>query len=211
MSTKTAIKERPILFSGPMIRAILEGSKTQTRRVIKPQPESDINAVWFDEAWQWATTDSRRQCPYGEPGDQLWVREKWGITAAEHRCGFEIHQPLKGCYDILRRDVQLSYHYAATDKHPDMRWRPSIHMPRSASRLLLEVTDVRAERVQDIREPDAVAEGCEKVDDKTAAKFAVPGPLFRFSQLWDSINKKPGHSWRDNPWVWAVTFRRIEA
>ena len=146
-------KERPIIFSGPMIRAILEGRKTQTRRIVKPNCLSKLS-------------------PYGRTGDRLWVRETWG------------HNP-EGPGYVYRSDGDFDMKF-----HGD-RWRPSIHMPRWASRITLEVTGVRVERLQDINEEDALAEGVEHA----------------FRSLWESING-PG-SWDANPWVWVVEFRRV--
>ena len=194
------MKERPILFSAPMVRAILEGKKTQTRRVWK-QPTS----LCMKDDCLYATEHDARQsfnpiardeivCPYGQRGDRLWVRETWQYSWAPEDAD------LKDCY-IYKADFP---EYKATP------WRPSIHMPRAASRLTLEVMGVRVERLQDISEDDASAEGCplpmrqrkQYVDrDDTAYGW--------FRQLWKVINGV--ESWDQNPWVWVVEFKKVEA
>jgi len=180
------MKERPILFSGPMVREILEGRKIQTRRVVSKQVLSEFHPSSMSfETW----------CPYGKPGDRLWVRETWQFTGTE-------------------LNVEPGYVYRATD--PDWsemegwKWRPSIFMPRDASRILLEVTGVRVERVQEITEDDARAEGCQGEPEYTSKGGQGWVYDFEFQKLWDSINAKRGYSWESNPWVWVVSFRRVE-
>ena len=195
-------RERPVLFSGAMVRAILAGTKTQTRRVIAPvQPRED--GLWP------AGRDPVPDCPFGRAGDTLWVRETWG--------------PLAG---------GVTYRATANTESPDgNRWRPSIHMPRWASRLSLEIVSVRVERLQAITGEDAAAEGITIKLGAAPGTFAIPvsdpgftqalppGPLTTltesavarawFASLWDSINgaRSP---WDANPWVWVVSFRRVE-
>ncbi len=182
--------ERPILFSSPMVRAILDGRKTQTRRVIKPQPEP-VMEVLSDGPHVTYTINARNtsdyHCPYGGAGDRLWVRETWCPHWAGDDCG---EGPQGVCY-------------AATNREPDpLRWRPSIHMPRWASRITLTVTGVRVERVQDITEADAEAEGC--CVGVGAGNWR--NTVHMFQGLWDSINAKRGYWWDENPWVWVVKF-----
>jgi len=167
------MKERPILFSGPMVRAILEGRKTQTRRIVKPQPLRDRGVMAFNDG-----EHPQMRCPYGKPGDRLWVRETW-------------------CPDV----EPYTFRYKADGDEPLERWRPSIHIPRWASRITLEVVSVRVERLQNISEDDALAEGITLVERGTS-------PVDQFNKLWESING-PG-SWEANPWVWVVEFKRIE-
>lgn len=188
-----------------MVRAILAGAKTQTRRVIG-QLITCGDAEWFVEskAGLW-------RCPFGVPGDRLFVRETWQA----------IHvfvDPETGCGDGLEysttiptsdRDGWWTPVYAATDpqasEHRDDRgfpWRPAIHMPRWASRITLEVTGVRVERLQEITCRDAAAEGMPSGDP-------LP-PLTAFRLLWDTINGKAGRRWADNPWCWCVSFRRVQ-
>lgn len=190
------MKERPILFSAPMVRAILDGTKTQTRRVVKipgvmphtsfviTHPEEEI--IRFDDGTfhylSTAAMSGPYACPYGQPGDRLWVRETWGLARQQ--------------FDHESRDVV--YRADTQRPEPDDRWRSSIHMPRWASRILLEVTDVRVQRLQDITEADVVAEG-----------VSTPGPfaVHHFMDLWNSINGTG--AWNANPWVWALSFRRV--
>lgn len=206
------MKERPILFSGPMVRAILEHRKTQTRRVVKPRPHSATNAMADGDWWPHRgrsynlghksksfAKDVGALCPCGTPGDRLWVRETWA------------------CLDPERRTPVL--YRASESPLREYVWRPSIHMPRWASRITLDVTDVRVERLQDITEEDAKAEGVEQTSDgwwRLPDEARLPGendcashPRAAFSALWESINGKG--SWAANPWVWVISFNRIEA
>jgi hypothetical protein len=259
--------ERPILFSALMVKAILEGRKTQTRRVMKPQPAAGTSRL-LGEIWDgwveqhdhptksvttgeplvWSTTGKLHRCPYGQPGDRLWVRETW---YCDHVFAGDFEKSRSSYYDpkptdekILAEWKDLLY-YRATDCDPSGRcytgfsgetmdppWRPSIHMPRWASRLLLEVVEVRAERLQDITEEDARAEGVQP--DVDWSYFVGPcrhgrDPWTRcdadergeepcdytraggnvFAALWDSINGKRA-PWASNPWVWVVSFKRIQ-
>lgn len=193
------MRERPILFSGPMVRAILEGRKTQTRRAAKPRVRpSLLDGSWADVYVldegnrEWLMRD----CPYGALGDRLWVRETWGEDA---------HGAV-----IYRADDQTDRaHAQGWVSQP--RWRPSIHMPRARSRLTLAITDVRVERLQDITEADAQAEGCPVTHD--GHPYDPPSQdtwqgygRASFSLLWSKIHG-PG-AWDANPWVWVVTFER---
>lgn len=189
------MKERPILFSAPMVRAILEGRKTQTRRIIKPQPEFIGNST----AWRWdgkkgsfrgamgthiEEMNISSYSPYGLPGDRLWVRETFMFSH----------------HDFREKTDHFLYRATSpggdTDAYEPPRWTPSIHMPRCASRIDLLVKNVRVERLQDISVEDAEAEGIKN------------GELFYFKELWESINGT--ESWLKNPWVWVVEFERIK-
>ena len=187
------MKLRPILFSAPMVRALLAGAKTQTRRAVKPQPGAGQTITEYREGDGFcvATDPPSRSvvrdlpCPYGQPGDQLWVRE----TAA---VGHSYDGKARVCYRS-DGDVELS---------PDRKWTPSIFMSRRHSRISLEITNVRVERLQEISESDARSEGISKnqcPDWHAQTDYRV---------LWESING-PG-SWDANPWVWAIEFRRVE-
>jgi hypothetical protein len=169
------MKERPILFSGPMVRAILEGRKTITRRVLKLQDYDGGNCY---ETRDGILRDILSLCPYGIPGDRLWVRETWADP-----CGKRI--------PVYRADEATAYQ--------NVKWRPSIFMPRWASRITLEITRVRVERLQDITEKDAISEGVLSSDYDKTYRYA-------FSVLWDSING-PKYPWSDNPWVWVIDLR----
>lgn len=208
------IRERPILFSGPMVRAILDGRKTQTRRVVKPQPTSREQMRGFRLDWLDHGVEPDRQrygitssvvdgaeivCPYGGPGQRLWVRETWGRIEA------------------MSTDIRDSLVYRADGDTPAMAgyWRPSIHMPRWASRITLEIEAVWCERVQDITEANAMAEGVERIELGPHEIAGLPvHPMTSsyaaaFATLWDSINGTK-YPWASNPWIWAITFKRIE-
>ncbi|WP_063588458.1 hypothetical protein [Achromobacter ruhlandii] len=201
------MRERPIIFSGPMVRAILAGNKTQTRRVVKPQP-----------AGAWAAP-GKTSCPYGQPGDRLWVRES---THRRPMLNLLTGDPLADKYDggaytadgvdVLTPDgFDLAWWYSRKSC-------PSIHMPRFACRLVLEVTGVRVERLNDIIDSDCWAEGIEECDGALdeveichlakamGRTFEDPQPSY--AALWEQING-PG-SWDANPWVWVVEFRRAD-
>lgn len=225
------MKERPILFSAPMVRAILAGQKTQTRRVVKPQgahhlfPFLDLPGNPTGE-WAWCSSShvvSRHiHCPYGQPGDRLWVKETWADLTETHGARWERFNDETRRYERgvdpfvwYRADGDLSdkgdgnIHYAP--------WRPSIFMPRWASRIQLEVVSVRVERLNDISEDDCWAEGIVEVmhllDNFSQAEMAKrlglcledAKPLY--AQFWESINGTG--SWDANPWVWVVEFRRV--
>jgi hypothetical protein len=209
-------KERPILFSGPMVRAILEGRKTQTRRVVKFRPQEFVDEIdagkevfWTDQYGDFHT----KPCPYGKPGDRLWVRENFFFDNPDYVQQYK-ENPWMGTPDRNNADVR----YQANEKHPDMfRWKPSIHMPRRASRLTLEITNVRVERLNEISESDCLAEGCSGFDpepkDQGGTCFvrkgisSAPHPQTHFRMLWESING--AGSWAANSWVWVVEFKKL--
>lgn len=186
------MKERPILFQGEMVRAILDGRKTQTRRVLKVQPYADGCAAVNQDYHAMISAGPDYGCrnPYGAPGDRLWVKE----TFAKLKCNQE--EPCLDCQNC--RDGRV---FRADDHHRAMKWKPSIFMPRWASRITLEITGVRVERLQDITETDARAEGVEPYapDD---GRYVLG-----YRELWEAING-PG-SWAKNPWVWVIEFRRL--
>jgi len=209
------MSEKPIPFSAPMVRAILNSSKTQTRRVVRPQPDTrpGMNctrlifkdrkgAPLLDEALEAPEPVYRSLCPYGQPGDRLWVREAFAGSIAYERHGY----PLKEWGNKIW--------YIADGEPRSGQWtlpRPSIHMPRALSRITLEVTGVRVERLQDISEDDARAEGAPGYQEGIDAPPSDPSEEWSyrasFRRLWESING-PG-SWDLNPWVWVVEFRRL--
>lgn len=197
------MKERPILFSAPMVRALLDGTKTQTRRLVKTQP-THFNPVGVPRLARPVGPSDVITCPYGQPGDRLWVRETWA---------YGIHAM------AANRDEDGPFVYAAdgtTQGRLCDRWRPSIHMPRTASRITLEIAGVRVERLQDISIQDAKAEGAwgpdDSIVDKVATYFGIDvlaaNPRLAFQMLWESINGPD--SWQANPWVWAIDFKRLE-
>lgn len=194
--------DRPILFSAPMVRAILDGRKTQTRRVVKPQPVDrgggSLSISYaagkmnhMGPAGFMLEKLAQYGCPYGKTGDLLWVRESFA----------------KDCD---------GYVYKATCPWWDglVKKKPSIHMPRSASRITLEITDVRVERLQDISDEDALEEGVtetefyENAERKVSAGAPWPAERLAFADLWQSINGT--ESWAANPWVWVISFKRVD-
>ena len=188
------MKERPILFSGDMVRAILEGRKTQTRRTVKPQPGDHMRIPMLTQnGWQFMThpdqlrdTVSSWRCPFGIPGDRLWVRETWAEFA-----GIEPQVEIVYRADKLF-DTEAKEHLIGN------KWRPSIYMPRWASRITLEITGIRVERLHDISYHDAVAEGC--------GGMLEPATVY-FQCVWKDINGED--SWNANPWVWVIEFKKI--
>lgn len=217
-------KERPILFSAPMVRALQAGTKTQTRRVVKPQPTGFVGGpgvllpsgspaplMPMDETVE--PYGREIPCPYGQPGDHLWVKEThyaWGhwtkrFNAKKGRDEWHFVDETLG--------AGMQYRYAASERLPrrkrelhEVAWwkRPAIFMPRAASRLDLAVTGRRVERLQDISEADAIAEG-------TRNSLHLPGGRFareNFAHLWWTIHGDG--SWEANPWVWAITFKRMQ-
>ncbi|OKS28154.1 hypothetical protein [Pseudomonas aeruginosa] len=224
------MKERPILFSGPMVRAILEGRKTVTRRIAKPVKHPDLGNIYAPGALVLEHEPQHvvdRACPYGQPGDRLWVRETWtdvnmcGAPALAYRADEDIRDLMeepgflddRGAfnYDDPRvKPYPFACWYAELDQ---ARWRPSIHMPRWASRILLEITAVRVERLQDISEEQALAEGVrgEPCDHarQACADIGCWGDTAKgaFGFLWESLNGEG--SWAANPWVWVVEFKRV--
>ena len=190
------MRELPILFSAPMVRAILAGTKTQTRRIVKAR-----DLEWMDVHQGLREPDNAERCPYGQPGgDRLYVRETW---AAPHAYD---HLPPR----LIPQDARI--HYAATEDRGGLLWRPSIHMPRWASRITLEITGVRVERLQDISEADAVAEGCKPIRPELVQDGLIVrqgrSAVEEFRLVWEQIHG--GGSWEKNPFVWVVTFRRID-
>jgi len=189
--------ERPILFSGPMVRAILDGSKTQTRRPLKPQPI--VGLVYHlvsGHRWGLSPDDYESPyiwCPYGVPDDRLWVRE----TFAYYYAGPKLGQV------YYRADGELSEREKQRDCI-EARWRPSIHMPRWASRLTLEVVSVKVERINGITLVDCMAEGV-PVKERDTLIRARP----QYANIWDAMYAKTDYAWEHNPWVWVVEFRRI--
>jgi len=210
------MKERPILFSGPMVNAIRDGRKTQTRRKVKPQPPfgcsyaangAMTHALCFADgpggtiaSWVPPTpksADHRLPCPYGQPGDRLWVKETFKLNANLAGIRVTYREGLHECqveFGSLPDSCQIP---------DDNHWRPSLFMPRWASRILLEIAAVRVEWLQDIRDTDAINEGVPDYPD-----FVGDSPVEDYRALWESING-PG-SWEANPWVWVIEFKVLE-
>jgi hypothetical protein len=240
------MKERPILFSSPMIRALLDGRKSQTRRLVKPGPSQKwLTPRIFGEVRRWAQDGTHPdwwkmavgqpttlihcghemdgghigsiRCPHGAPGDRLWVREAWNLGRALRNCEGTIDDEMDWPGPIPKDDPRgkrllddWCLGYAADGG--EGKWRPSIHMPRWASRLTLEITAVRVERLQDISHEDVLAEGVAPEDILASEGARAEGTirdLYRrgFASLWSSIHG-PG-SWEANPWAWVVEFKRL--
>lgn len=224
----------PILFSGPMVRAILDGLKTQTRRVIKPQPPMGCRYV-INGAHAHAlcmaevdghtllvpptptSIDHRMACPYGKPGDRLWVREtcwiwgKWtrnGLTkTGRQKWRFKLLGK-SGTYDKPTTNPAKREAAPGQDGAQGWAYRHARYMPRWASRITLEVTSIRVERLQAITEEDAIAEGARQWETIPEGMHSA---RYTFANLWQSINgARPGCSWDDNPWVWVIGFRRFQ-
>lgn len=205
------MKERPILFNTDMVRAILEGRKTETRRIVKFKDlplEPLHHNIWKSQSG-WQDGDMKIKCPYGQVGNRLWVRETYHFVAEN----YQIEEYKKGL--VCKNDLSLIYRTDLPNhKIIDGGWTPSIFMPHWASRITLEITEIKVERVQDITEEGARAEGIiyENIHDAVHnLKNPIPYSPWvgGFAQLWNSINKKRGFSWESNPWVWVVKFKII--
>jgi hypothetical protein len=242
---QSSTRERPILFSAPMVRAIIAGKKTVTRRVVKPQPKGEpaplcewsrgvartcgalpsrdeldahsarLEGRVFPFRQPGMPGLSSPRCPYGAPGDTLWVRETWCREAdpvTSKLTGRLLYRATDECEFLDDGDGAPALNKDGTFRSP---WCPSIHMPRCASRLTLRVTGVRVERLQEISEEDARAEGVQPVHiEVTGCPEGVCGggaltAREQFGGLWDSINGKRA-PWASNPWVWCVSFERID-
>ena len=248
------MKERPILFTGPMVRALLDGSKTQTRRIMKPQPtlvpDEPQRFWWPSNIYQsmvrldWAAERPEiygEICPHGDVGERLWVRETWGVVSNDWDADGNLvdwtpDRPATAINEIRFGQGYYSGHaiYAADGSYEwagdddgggetRSAWHPSIHMPSAASRILLEITGVRVERLQDCSKRDAIAEGIRRyehfwreaeypLDD--VAYEPVKGwptryscPVQAYQALWESISG--AGSWDANPWVWVIEFKRV--
>lgn len=198
-------KERPILFQGAMVRALLDGTKTQTRRAVKGQMLANLGDL--EHVPDWITAEVPHACPYGQPGDRLWVRETWVYDDYRLQQGPYVEVPGAREELFYRADNEQPF------EAPEGKfWKPSIHMPRWASRILLEIVSVRVERLQGISEKDARAEGV-TIEDRhmlgyCAGEF-LPPSIRAYRDLWESING--AGSWDANPWVSVVEVKRIHA
>ena len=207
------MKERPILFNGEMVRAILSGAKTQTRRVVKilKQKHDGNNGYMFTNP---SGQVVRQQCPHGIPGDRLWVRETFvpcvGIGSTKATIFNCIYVTFKDGGQKTRKgeisEGLKPFSEYAPGAFDYIKWKPSIHMPRWASRINLEITNVRVERIQDISEDDAICEGV----TRSVNDYEDISGIDCLERLWDSINKKRGFGWDKNPWVWVIEFKIIK-
>ncbi|MFO0359263.1 MAG: hypothetical protein ACK50N_02085 [Flavobacteriales bacterium] len=201
------MKTYPILFSTETVQAILEGRKTQTRRVIKPQPaDSFLNNGHVIAFVTEKTLNHTVYCPYGEVGDVLWVRETWCLTTP-----FGPEEYYFGYKTSSQAEIKASEKY---DYYSPDEWKPSIHMPKEACRIFLQITNIRVERLKDISAADAFREGINySYDEEEGYKYwhyikkkFGPSPIHSFQTLWESINGE--ESWEANPWVWVIEFER---
>jgi len=191
----TTVKERPILFSASMVRAVLEGQKTVTRREVKKQAALDCLAAGFEPAFL-ALPGNADLCPYGQPGDRLWVREAWAADAQlDAIAPRELSQgePIRYPADGATRQTGCSMITPG-------KTRPSIHMPRWTSRILLEITDVRVERLQDISRADIRAEGLQ-CPPEFASDDVSPNYRDWYPTAWRELWESTGGDWNSNPWV----------
>ncbi|EIW8482312.1 MULTISPECIES: morphogenetic protein [Klebsiella] len=211
----TKITERGMIFNAEMVRALLSGRKTQTRRIIKPQPEAtlsgSLSGKWLSRPLNGLLLpkieDIAIHCPFGVVGDRIWVRETFqgplfDYDLMDSYCKdptpFE-----KPEFCVYKADGVPAPEFYDADDELHCCWRPSIHMPRWASRILLEITNVRVERLKSISDGDAIREGCSTADMKSGDCVADV-----FARLWASIYGD--ESWNSNPWVWVIEFKRIE-
>lgn len=214
---------KPIIFSAESVRAILEGRKTQTRRVVKETTNINgtCNGIYFDEEterWYWQLLDKPNvvdlclgKCPFGKVGDRLWVRETWALRTPSypnhHSKVFFKDEQYKTIYHQDTVEPTQKYGYDLSEKS---RWRSPILMPRWASRLTLEITDIRVERVQEITHEGVKEEGIYVFARESVNLPGRPqGQFKRFANHWNSLNAKRGYPWEKNPWVWVISFRRV--
>lgn len=232
------MKERPILFSAPMVRAILDGRKSQTRRALKFQAFGGFTPISPSTIWHGEEPRRKESCPYGQPGDRLWVRETWRLSPDACEGWPMDATPCSGFIDYRADGSSLERHapdFAAIERltigrdpewdwdSPPHSWRSPIHMPRWASRITLEITGIRVERLQDISADNAIAEGIDQIAGPTSCNswrnyligkagemnMHCSSPSRSYQTLWDAINARRGHPWESNPWVWVIEFRRI--
>lgn len=215
-----AVKEKPILFSGALIPPIISEEKTVTRRVVKPQPKLELHADIGVELWKtrngWGNYEAMQleieeeYRGYGAVGDQLWVRETWSYFGGDEYLYQRDRSNVVYCADFHNDPRSREWQCP--------RWRPSIHMPRWASRLTLEIVSVSVERLQEITEEDARAEGVMSFDTDTmqdavraaaarGQKSATAVDYFRWK--WDALNSARGYSWESDPWVWRIEFKKL--
>lgn len=208
------MSEKPILFSSEMVRAILEGRKSQTRRVIRLPGFGPCH----EGGWEFRDSKGRWQvyapaalvagkCPYGRLGDRLWVRETWRAEELDEFGEDGIRYQADNHFKMIENTREAADLWGEAHRAGNP-WRPSIYMPRWASRITLEITGVRVQKLRQITNDDACAEGVESIGwlgNSDLRDFRTP-----YGQLWDKINKKRGFGWDVNPWVWVIEFRRVK-
>ncbi len=222
------MNEHPILFSSEMVNSILSGQKTQTRRIVKGDLSISGNTARYSSpnrrSHTWTDLPCYLStCPYGIPGDLLWVRETWRAVELDNGNDGILYKADNHFKSIENSQAAADlWCDAYADRKYGNKWRPSIFMPRWASRILLDVTDVQVERIQEISDGDAIKEGIQDVCHcgdyveghgyhSGHGAVSMPGwATENFSSLWDSINAERGHSWESNPWVWVVSFKVVK-
>ena len=208
------MKERPIIFSTKMVRAILDGRKTQTRRVVKfplklKSQEVKINTLNYSDADHPAILEN---CPYGQVWDELWVRETWGVGTRLDPLegwvdGIEFRADEPYCDDAGLYPIPNTIDPELVSRNEGRGWRPSIYMPRLVSRITLKIINIRIEKLHDITDGDIAKEGVEWASTQIGNKYGSHAKD-DFALLWDSINEKRGYSWESNPWVWVIEFNK---
>ncbi len=199
------MRERPILFNGAMVRAILAGRKVQTRRPVK-----GIALDWLGKAQftpEYVASPGNDLCPFGQPGDRLWVRETT-VNVEKHGYLGPVYLESEEGRDCLNFGLAPAPDDMTEVEPHEVTLRPSIHMPRSMCRLVLEITAVRVERLQAITEADAVAEGLSRTESGSWLPGPCEHPEWAFHQLWAQVYSEP--AWEANPWVWVIEFKRVE-
>jgi hypothetical protein len=219
------MREHPIIFSTGMVRAIREGRKTMTRRIVRGHPYGYLGHIIERDKYFFSNDPKiisqndeptvgtfEIRCPYGKIGDILWVRETW-CNLDEFELGYKLEPNYLFGYkaDLSARDTVSDFYFGTINWNWDsekIKWRPSIFMPHEAARIFLEVTNIRVERLHDITEEDICFDGgfiysTQLVDDNYAEN--------RFKNLWNSINKKRGYGWETNPFVWVIEFKQINS
>ncbi len=211
------MKERPIIMDGASVRAILEGRKTQERRIVWPQPRPAPCRIsnYGEMGWMPESNSGKigvfnphsYECPFGKTGDRLWVRETWGIGCRP--------DPYSGWVDGIEYKADMAYlddieslplrvvDDQDLEKYESKGWMSPVTMPRWASQITLEITDIRVERLQDITPEDALREGFHGYGIESST-------LDAFCEAWQSLNSKRGYPWKSNPWVWVIEFKVVE-
>ena len=206
------MKDKPILFSTPMVKAILEGKKTQTRRILKLKKGDTVGKIYDDKETEYIICDKDGDevpmefvSPYGVAGDRLWVRETWGLTQGN---GSPIDAWISYKAGGQNSELPIRDNGNLFDYPIKEGWRPSIFMPRWASRITLEVTEVIVQRLQNITEEDAQAEGF--TEQLESEGIYYKSARMGFYETWNKLNSKRGYSWDSNPFVWAISFKVVK-
>jgi hypothetical protein len=199
------MKHIPILFKSEMVLAILDGRKTMTRRVVKFNEAGRVQR--FGKQWHIDDPNALQACPYGQPGDRLWVRETWRAEELDGWGEDGIRYRADNHFQQIENTWEAAEKWGGAYR-PELKWQPSIFMPRWASRITLEVVSVRVERLQDITHNDACVEGA---PSEPKYNDYGTGSIYKdwFAALWDSINAGRGLGWDVNPWVWVVEFQKV--